>query len=109
MLTPSPTHAFLQVDSLPPACQPAWVVRRAGAVLLTVDPGATCADVVAWSVDNLTPAELNAYRDGYGQPSVGLPLDDVWMTDMPFPQHVPFALRLPQHRIAVTWPQRDTA
>lgn len=88
-MRPPEPEVYLQVKPLPPACRPAWVVREDGATLLTVDPRSTCAEVVQYSVDALTVEELNAYRAAYGEPPVGEPLSDPWLSDKPFPIWVP--------------------
>lgn len=83
---------YIEIRPLPAECQPAWVVRHDGGTLVAIDPRATRAEVVTWVVDHLTDTEQNAYREAYGQPPVGQPLDDSWMADQPFPAVLPATL-----------------
>ena len=87
-------EVYAQIKPLPPACQPAWVVREDGATLVTVNPGTTFAQIIAWVVDHLTVDELNAYRAAYGEPPVGQHLSDFWLSDQPMSDWLPDSLSL---------------
>lgn len=93
-MTAGTDHLRVVVRQLPASYRPAQVRRHEGVTLVAVDPRSTRLDVTAWAVDALTRDELDAFRVAYGQPPVGAPLDDAWMTDEPFPRTVPSSLRL---------------
>lgn len=99
--TETTAEVYLQFRRLPDSCLPAWVVRSHGMTLVAVDPRSTRADLACWSPDNLTDDEMNAYRSAYGEPPVGQPLGDAWMTNKPFPSDVPAALGLGISRTAL--------
>ena len=95
-----PVHAlrhpevYLEFEELPPACRPCWVVREQGAVLLRIDPRATCLQASEWIVRHLTPAEANAIRAAYGVGPVGEHVPVEWLSDEMVPTFVPDSLRL---------------
>ena len=85
---------YLQFRVLPDSCRPCWLYREDGATLIAIDPRTTKAEAIVWCVDNLTTAELNAYRAAYGLPCVGVPLPEGVMVDEPVDCYIPPALRL---------------
>lgn len=100
---------YLRVKSLPRPLWPAHVVREDGTTLVTVDPSSTRAEIAMWSPDHLTVDEMNAYRWAYGQPLVGFPLDEWWMTDECFPPVVPDPVRVPSEALVERSKQARTA
>jgi hypothetical protein len=86
------TEHYMEIRFLPAPCRPCWLVRHDGVTLVAVDPRTTRAELVQWAVDNLSPAEQNAYRAAYNQPRHGLPLDDEWMGDDLIPHDMPPSL-----------------
>lgn len=89
---------YLWIRPLPSRCFPARIVREDGMTLLMVDPTCTRMQVTQYSLDHLTPAELAAYRDAFGQPPPGEALDDWMVDDGPCFLYVPPVLRLRRHR-----------
>lgn len=87
--------AYLRIKHLPYQLRPAHVVREDGTTLVTVDQTATCGEVARWAPDHLSVNEQNAYRRAYGQPPVGHPLEEEWMSDDEFPSFVPADLQVP--------------
>lgn len=67
---------YLTIEPLPPECRPCHVSRRGAAFLLWCHSTALRVEVALWTADNLTRAELNALRAAFGQPPVGMPMDE---------------------------------
>lgn len=87
---------YVRIKPLPPQLWPAHVVREDATVLVTIDPSSTRREIACWAPDNLSVQEMNAYRWAYGQPLVGRPLDDYWMSEECFPMEIPEPLRVPE-------------
>lgn len=94
-----PRRYYMLIEQMPERHRPALIVRGPTATLLTVDLRTTRLNIVAWSVDNLTVEEMNAYRAAYGEPPVGGYLSDHWMLPVPINPVVPNELLPPQYRV----------
>ena len=95
----------LTIRPLPLDCRPALVVRHNGVTVMAVDPTATRLEMMGWTADNLTEAELTIYRTAYGEPPVGQPVSEKWMGDDPVETYIPPVLTLSYAPTAVPVPR----
>lgn len=91
---PSRPRVFVTIRQVPPEAWPAVVVRHQRSTVVVYDPRATKLELLTWTVANLTTAEQDVIRAGYGQPPVGQPVED-WAVEGGCMPYVPPALRMP--------------
>lgn len=84
----------MSIRPLCPCCQPARVTRYCGVTLMEIDPRARRIDCLAVSVAQLTEDEREFCRAAFGQPPIGLPIDDSFIEGITMP-YIPPLLRVP--------------